>query len=135
MAQPKPALYAASVTGLAFVCLAMAAAAVGIPIWGYFENVNSGSWESERGYFGPWKTCKRLNYGRELCGDFRFRPSGNWTNKIKINCTKITIVWNIFFTIFSWCICQWHSCGSQLLTAWSILHSVDYSDCDDIVQG
>lgn len=83
MAQPKPALYAASVTGLAFVCLAIAAAAVGIPIWGYFENVNSGSWESERGYFGPWKTCKRLNYGRELCGDFRFRPSGNWKKNNK----------------------------------------------------
>lgn len=84
MAQPKPALYAASVTGLAFVCLALAAAAVGIPIWGYFENVNGGgSWESERGYFGPWKTCKRLNYGRELCGDVRFRPSGKWNTSLR----------------------------------------------------
>lgn len=76
MAQPKPALYAAAVTGLGFVCLALAASAVGVPIWGYWENANGG-WEADRGYFGPWKTCKRLNYGRELCGDFiRFRPSG-----------------------------------------------------------
>lgn len=79
MAQPKPALYAAAVTGLGFVSLALAAAAVGIPIWGYFENLGGG-WEAERGYFGPWKTCKKLNYGRELCGDFRFRPPG------KFNC-------------------------------------------------
>ena len=75
MAQPKPALYAAGVTSLGFICLALAATAVGVPIWGYYESA-AGGWDSERGYFGPWKVCKKLNYGREVCGDFRFRPSG-----------------------------------------------------------
>lgn len=74
MAQSRPALYAAAVTGLGFVCLAVAAAAVGIPIWGYYEYLQGG-WDGERGYFGPWKVCKQLNYNREVCGDFRFRPS------------------------------------------------------------
>nr|CAD7400828.1 unnamed protein product [Timema poppensis] len=31
---------------------------------------------AERGYFGPWQTCKQLLYGRERCGPLvtRFRP-------------------------------------------------------------
>lgn len=75
MAQPKPALYAAGVTSLGFICLAVAASAVGIPIWGYFES-KTGGWDAEQGYFGPWKVCKKLNYGREICGEYRFKPSG-----------------------------------------------------------
>lgn len=77
MAGPKPALYSAGVTCLGFASLALAATAVGLPIWGNFESLGGG-WEADRGYFGPWKVCKVLSYGREICGreDFRFRPSG-----------------------------------------------------------
>lgn len=77
MAGPKPALYASGVTVLGFICLALSATAVGLPIWGYFEYL-SGGWDSEKGYFGPFKTCKKLNYGREVCGDFHFKPHGNF---------------------------------------------------------
>jgi hypothetical protein len=73
MAGPKPALYASCVTVLGFICFALSATAVGLPIWGYFENL-TGGWNLEHGYFGPFKTCKKLNYGREVCGDFQFRP-------------------------------------------------------------
>lgn len=73
MAGPKPAMYASTVTAVGFVCLALSATAVGLPIWGYFEYI-AGGWDSERGYFGPFRTCKKLNYGREVCGDFNFRP-------------------------------------------------------------
>lgn len=76
MAGPKPALYASTVTAVGFICLALSATAVGLPIWGYFEYI-AGGWDSERGYFGPFRTCKKLNYGREICGDFNFRPHGN----------------------------------------------------------
>ncbi|KAG8311063.1 hypothetical protein J6590_050610 [Homalodisca vitripennis] len=33
---------------------------------------------AERGYFGPWTTCKELLYGRTKCGEnvSRFRPHG-----------------------------------------------------------
>lgn len=79
MAQSRPALYAAVVTGLGFVALSIAAAAVGIPIWGYYEYLQGG-WDGEHGYFGPWKVCKQLNYNREVCGDFRFRPSSKWSS-------------------------------------------------------
>lgn len=36
-----------------------------------------GGWESDKGYFGPWRVCKALNYNREKCGSdvSRFRPS------------------------------------------------------------
>lgn len=79
MAGPKPALYSAGITCLGFASLALAATAVGLPIWGNFESLGGG-WEADRGYFGPWKVCKILSYGREICGreDFRFRPSGNY---------------------------------------------------------
>lgn len=76
MAGPKTALYAAGLTCLGFICFALASTAVGVPIWGYFENP-SGGWGADRGYFGPWKVCKQLAYNREKCGQdvSRFRPS------------------------------------------------------------
>ncbi|KAJ6635045.1 hypothetical protein Bhyg_13627, partial [Pseudolycoriella hygida] len=74
MAGPKPALYASAVTVVGFVCLAISATAVGLPVWGYFEFI-SGGWDTEKGYFGPFRTCKKLNYGREICGDFNFKPN------------------------------------------------------------
>lgn len=47
-----------------------------LPIWGHFED-RQGGYQAERGYFGPWKVCKKLSYGREICGDrFRFQVSG-----------------------------------------------------------
>lgn len=92
MAQPKPALYAAGLTSLGFICLAVAASAVGIPIWGYFENSNGREWDGERGYFGPWKVCKQLNYGREICGNFRFRPSGMFDYIIKFALFNILLI-------------------------------------------
>lgn len=76
MAAPKPILYATGVTILGFICLVLACTTLFLPIWGHFEDRYS-SYQSERGYFGPWKVCKRLNYGREVCGDrFRFQVSG-----------------------------------------------------------
>uniref|UniRef100_A0A336KY36 CSON001294 protein n=1 Tax=Culicoides sonorensis TaxID=179676 RepID=A0A336KY36_CULSO len=66
MGENKPALYAAGVTCLAFVCFALSATAVGLPVWGYFSSSGS-SWDINKGYFGPWRTCKSLNYGRENC--------------------------------------------------------------------
>lgn len=76
MGEPKPALYTAGVTALAFVCLALACFTAFVPIWGKYED-SYGGYSSERGYFGPWKVCKTLNYGREVCGDqfSRFRIS------------------------------------------------------------
>lgn len=66
MAENKPALYAAGVTCLAFVCFALSATAVGLPVWGYYSSSGS-TWDNNKGYFGPWRTCKSLNYGRENC--------------------------------------------------------------------
>lgn len=77
MAAPKPILYATGVTVLCFICLVLACITLFLPIWGYFED-RYGGYQAERGYFGPWKVCKKLNYGREVCGDrFRFQVSGN----------------------------------------------------------
>lgn len=80
MAGPKPALYASGLTALGFVTFALAATAVGIPIWGYYESPG-GVWDGDRGYFGPWKVCKQLNYHREKCGPevSRFRPSSKYS--------------------------------------------------------
>lgn len=76
MAAPKPILYATGVTILGFICLVLACITLFLPIWGHFED-RYGGYQSERGYFGPWKVCKRLNYGREVCGDrFRFQVTG-----------------------------------------------------------
>ncbi|XP_046395625.1 uncharacterized protein LOC124162927 [Ischnura elegans] len=71
----KRALYSTLVAGLGFVCFAAGATAVGLPLWGYFDNPEV-STASERGYFGPWKVCKALIYGRENCGRgvARFKP-------------------------------------------------------------
>lgn len=40
----------------------------------FFVSAGNGA---ESGYFGPWRTCKYLQYGRERCGrdESRFRPS------------------------------------------------------------
>lgn len=37
--------------------------------------------EDDRGYFGPWKTCKLLLYNRERCGEgvSRFQATGKLT--------------------------------------------------------
>lgn len=85
MAGPKPALYASGVTVVGFICLALSATAVGLPIWGHFEYL-SGGWDTEQGYFGPFRTCKKLNYGREVCGDFNFKPNGNFCHNLIRKC-------------------------------------------------
>lgn len=68
-------LYIALITAISFICFSLSCAAVFLPVWGYFEEVNAG-YGAERGYFGPWKVCKEL-YNRDRCGDVntRFRPS------------------------------------------------------------
>lgn len=76
MAAPKPVLYATGVTICGFVCLILACTTLFLPYWGHFED-RHGGYSAERGYFGPWKVCKKLNYNREICGDrFRFQVSG-----------------------------------------------------------
>ncbi|VVC28801.1 Hypothetical protein CINCED_3A007572 [Cinara cedri] len=59
-------------------CFALAATAIGLPLWGYFESPQSeiGTSGSERGHFGPWQLCKQSYYGRTKCGDLisRFHP-------------------------------------------------------------
>lgn len=84
MGEPKPALYAASVTALGFVCLALACFTAIVPIWGKYED-SYGGYSSERGYFGPWKVCKTLNYGREVCGEqfTRFRVPSKFNVQTK----------------------------------------------------
>lgn len=69
-------LYIASITALSFICFALSCAAVFLPVWGYFKEVNNG-FGAENGYFGPWKVCKELQFNRESCGASvsRFRPS------------------------------------------------------------
>ncbi|XP_046688170.1 LOW QUALITY PROTEIN: uncharacterized protein LOC124373894 [Homalodisca vitripennis] len=71
------ALYSSGVACLGFLAFALAAAAVALPLWGYFESTSGGP-GAERGYFGPWTTCKELLYGRTKCGEnvSRFRPHG-----------------------------------------------------------
>lgn len=76
MATPKPILYATGVTVLGFICFILSCTTLFVPVWGYFED-RHGGYQAERGYFGPWKVCKKLNYGREICSDrFRFQVSG-----------------------------------------------------------
>lgn len=78
MGQNKPALYAAGVTCLGFVCFALSATAIGLPTWGYYGSVSS-YYDQNNGYFGPWRTCKRLQYNREKCGDdMGFTPSSEF---------------------------------------------------------
>lgn len=75
---PKTAQYAAGVTCLGFVCLTVACASIGVPIWGYYD-ATTGYYESDKGYFSPFKVCKQLGYNREKCGSdissTKFRPS------------------------------------------------------------
>ncbi|XP_037933592.1 uncharacterized protein LOC119668220 [Teleopsis dalmanni] len=68
MAKSKTALYAAGLTCYGFLCFALASAAIGIPIWGYYDSSNGG-YDYDRGYFGPFKVCKQLAYNREKCGN------------------------------------------------------------------
>lgn len=51
----------------------------------YIYIIFTGSYGEDHGYFGPWKTCKLLLYGRERCGSdaSRFRVSGK--NKFYIH--------------------------------------------------
>lgn len=71
-------LYIALITAISFICFALSCAAVFLPVWGYFEEVDGG-FGADKGYFGPWKVCKELPYNREKCGSAesvsRFRPS------------------------------------------------------------
>ncbi|XP_077298919.1 uncharacterized protein LOC143920087 [Arctopsyche grandis] len=71
----KKAVYSVSVACLGFVCFAVGATAVGLPMWGYFQNPDNIGHDT--GYFGPWRMCKKLLYNREKCGVevARFRPS------------------------------------------------------------
>ncbi|XP_071442170.1 uncharacterized protein [Hetaerina americana] len=71
----RRALCSTLVAGLGFVCFAVGATAVGLPLWGHFNNPEV-STASERGYFGPWKVCMSLSYNREKCGRkvARFEP-------------------------------------------------------------
>lgn len=76
MVEPKPILYAIAVTICGFACLALACTTLFLPIWGHYED-RYGVLQNDRGYFGPWKVCRKLNYGREICGDRqRFQVSG-----------------------------------------------------------
>lgn len=82
MAQPKPALYAAGVTSLGFVCLALACFTAFVPVWGHYQDNSYNRYDADRGYFGPWKVCKKLNYNREVCGDhLSFRISSKIYHK------------------------------------------------------
>lgn len=75
MAAPKP-IFAIFATVYGFICLILGCVVLFLPIWGHFED-RQGGYQAERGYFGPWKVCKKLSYGREICGDrFRFQVSG-----------------------------------------------------------
>ncbi|KAB0792879.1 hypothetical protein PPYR_12499 [Photinus pyralis] len=72
----KKSLYSTCVAILGFVCFVVGATAIGVPMWGYFDTPNGGP-SAEKGYFGPWRTCKQLLYHRERCGKdaSRFRVS------------------------------------------------------------
>ncbi|KAL4104867.1 hypothetical protein QTP88_020143 [Uroleucon formosanum] len=80
MADPNKskALYSSGVAFLGFACFALAATAIGLPLWGYYENPQAeiGTSGIDRGYFGPWQMCKQSYYGRTKCGDSisRFHP-------------------------------------------------------------
>ncbi|KAL0268135.1 UNVERIFIED_CONTAM: hypothetical protein PYX00_010196 [Menopon gallinae] len=68
MANPSSkALYSTCVACVGFVCFAVGATAVGLPLWGYFED-QGGRIAREKGYFGPWLVCKRLSPNWEQCG-------------------------------------------------------------------
>ncbi|XP_012282288.1 uncharacterized protein LOC105700722 [Orussus abietinus] len=66
---------AAGALALGVVALVLQAAATATPSWGYYRNPDAGP-GAENGYFGPWRQCKLLLYGRERCGHdvSRFEP-------------------------------------------------------------
>ncbi|XP_014205098.1 uncharacterized protein LOC106636995 [Copidosoma floridanum] len=74
----RASVYALILGGLACV---LQTAAAGTPTWAYFHNPDA-STTAERGYFGPWRQCKLLLYGRERCGQgiTRFKPI--WTVRV-----------------------------------------------------
>ncbi|XP_014255018.1 uncharacterized protein LOC106669796 [Cimex lectularius] len=74
-APTQRAHYSTAVSALGLLCFALATAALAIPLWGYYQNPEVGP-SAERGYFGPWTTCKYLLYDRKKCGDgvTRFKP-------------------------------------------------------------
>ncbi|KAG7206361.1 hypothetical protein KM043_003730 [Ampulex compressa] len=66
---------AAGALALSVLAVVLQSAATAIPTWGYFTNPDAGT-AAEKGYFGPWRQCKLLLYGRERCGQgvSRFQP-------------------------------------------------------------
>ncbi|XP_012059402.1 PREDICTED: uncharacterized protein LOC105622595 [Atta cephalotes] len=66
---------AAGALALSVVALVVQSATTATPTWGYFTNPDAGT-AAEKGYFGPWRQCKLLLYGREWCGQSvsRFQP-------------------------------------------------------------
>ncbi|XP_076375801.1 uncharacterized protein LOC143258995 [Megalopta genalis] len=66
---------AAGALALSVLAVVLQSAATATPTWGYFTNPDAGS-AAEKGYFGPWRQCKLLLYGRERCGQgvSRFQP-------------------------------------------------------------
>lgn len=71
-------IFIAIITTLSFISFALACASTFLPVWAYFEELNS-NFNGDNGYFGPWKVCRELAYNRERCGSHesasRFRPS------------------------------------------------------------
>ncbi|XP_050583206.1 uncharacterized protein LOC126918829 [Bombus affinis] len=66
---------AAGALALSILALVLQSVTTATPTWGYFTNPDAGS-AAEKGYFGPWRQCKLLLYGRERCGQgvSRFQP-------------------------------------------------------------
>ena len=49
-----------------------------MPQWVIFPILFSPHVDEEKGNFGPWKICKDLNFGRQMCGPWgvsSFKPS------------------------------------------------------------
>lgn len=68
--------YSTALAGLGLLCFGLSAAALGLPLWGYYKSSEGLASEADHGYFGPWTICKYLLYERKRCGDgvTRFRP-------------------------------------------------------------
>ncbi|XP_043274157.1 uncharacterized protein [Venturia canescens] len=66
---------ASGALALGVLAVVLQSAATATPAWGYYTNPDAGN-AAENGYFGPWRQCKLLLYGRERCeqGSSRFRP-------------------------------------------------------------
>ncbi|OXU21123.1 hypothetical protein TSAR_003233, partial [Trichomalopsis sarcophagae] len=63
---------------LGVLACVLQSAATGTPTWAYFHNPDAAT-TTERGYFGPWRQCKYLLYGRERCGQGVTRLKPMWT--------------------------------------------------------